>query len=48
MEPQDDDQKIETLVVALIARLGRVPTEAEVMLFIFGDKEDRQTVWNAS
>lgn len=47
-DSQPTDDKIEMLVMALNARLGRLPTEAEVMLFIFGNKEDRLTVWNAS
>jgi hypothetical protein len=47
-DAQTTNEKIDMLVMALWKRFGRTPTEPEVMLFIFGNKEDRLAVWNAS
>ena len=48
LDSKTTSEKIDMLVMALTARLNRLPTESEVMLFIFGTREDREAVWNAS
>lgn len=40
------EDKIAELVDELAERLGRIPTEDEVLLFIYGADEERQSVWN--
>ncbi len=40
------ENKIAELVDKLAERLGRIPTEDEVLLFIYGTDEERQSVWN--
>ena len=41
-----DNEKFKLLVLCLQARLGRLPTEEEVLTFIWGDKETRERIWN--
>lgn len=36
------------IVASLQARLGRLPTEEEVIQFIFGSKDEREEIWNGS
>lgn len=40
------DEELTNLVVALEARLGRYPTEEEVINFINGDEETKNAIWN--
>lgn len=42
----DPDVKIMRIVASLEERLGRYPTEDEVMTFIFGSDDERNAVWN--
>lgn len=44
---QSTNEKIDMLIMALTARFGTLPTEDEVYAFIFGDKDERQRVWNS-
>lgn len=39
------DERFTLLVMTLQARLGRLPTEEEVTLFLFGTHEDRNRIW---
>lgn len=41
----DDLQK---LILMLTARLGRQPTEDEMMDFIYGTHEERELLWNSA
>ena len=43
----DADLLLKTLVTALQAKLGRLPTEDEVMAFIYGEKAEREAIWNS-
>jgi hypothetical protein len=40
------DQQMRTVVEALAERFGRLPTDEEVMDFLFGDEEKRLAIWN--
>lgn len=40
------DTHLEILIGSLTERLGRIPTEDEVMDFINGDEETRSNIWN--
>lgn len=40
------DSQLKTLVMALRARLGRLPTEEELLGFIYGDHATREALWN--
>lgn len=42
-----NDDSLKTLVEALTTRLGRLPTEDEIIKFINGDMETRQEIWNS-
>lgn len=43
-----EDEQFMLLVMSLQARLGRLPTEEEVLDFIQGDKETREKIWNSN
>ena len=47
-ESPENDEKFTTLIKALHAKLGRLPTEDEVIQFIFGDQQMREEVWNGA
>lgn len=40
------DGDLTTIITALRDRLGRLPTENEVMLFIFGTEIEKFAIWN--
>lgn len=42
----DPNTKIEKIVASLAKRLGRIPTEEEVVTFIFGSVEEKVALWN--
>jgi len=42
----DSDEQFKMLVMGLEAKLGRLPTEDEVVAFIFGTEEERRKIWN--
>ena len=50
-EPNDDlgeaTRGITGVVLALQARFGRLPTEDEVVGFLFGSEEQRNDIWNS-
>jgi len=41
------DLKLQLLVSSLHARLGRLPSEDEVVTFVFGDSATREAIWNS-
>lgn len=41
-----NDDKLKLLVLTLQAKLGRLPTESEIVNFIFGDKDTRKIIWD--
>jgi len=42
----EQDEKFMILIESLQARLGRLPTEDEVVKFIIGTKQEREAIWN--
>jgi hypothetical protein len=44
-KPRNPDN-LDLLIDGLRKRLGRWPTEGEVLEFIFGTKEEREAIWN--
>lgn len=40
------DKKLKVLILSLQERLGREPTEEEVLGFINGTQEEREAIWN--
>lgn len=42
----DGDDKLKLIVLSLHARLGRLPTEDELIDFVNGDSTTRETIWN--
>ena len=50
-EPNDDlgeaTRGITGVVLALQARFGRLPTEDEVVGFLFGSEKQRNDIWNS-
>ena len=43
---EQQDGRLLLIVISLQARLGRMPTEQEVIDFIFGDDDTRSNIWN--
>lgn len=46
-EIENMDEKFALLIISLQIRLGRMPTENEVILFIWGTPEERDEIWNS-
>ena len=44
--PDEFNEKLISLTMTLQARLGRLPTEDEILTFINGDKTARVKIWN--
>lgn len=43
---EEHEAKIVMLITALKARLGRLPTEDEVVGFMSGDADEQRRIWN--
>ena len=43
---EQGDGRLLLIVISLQARLGRMPTEQEVIDFVFGDDDTRSNIWN--
>lgn len=43
-----DEDALDRIIAALRNRLGRIPTEDEVLVFIQGSDWDRLVIWNSA
>lgn len=41
-----ESDPLREVIASLMARLGRLPTEDEVYVFVMGSQEERDQIWN--